>query len=208
MRRTITTLVTAFVLLIPGPALAGTEDGRTGARGARFDVEPIVQEWDFDGLPIDDGGRVGWSALLRRENGINAIAHLEDLRPGGVYTFWWVVIQEDGTFPDDIFLAGGGGRVVGRRGRATVFMSAWRGQPGITGFVPDGVNEITFASLEEPLTATVRIEIAYHGQAADAGNDLPVWLADFWTGAACPPATPNPNPTQPHCPVYFASTHG
>ncbi|MDX2378211.1 MAG: hypothetical protein QNM02_00445 [Acidimicrobiia bacterium] len=31
-------------------------------------------------------------------------------------------------------------------------------------------------------------------------------LRDFWTGSACPPATPNPNPAQPHCPVRCAAT--
>jgi hypothetical protein len=52
----------------------------------------------------------------------------------------------------------------------------------------------------------VRIEIAYHGQAEDAGDDLGTWLEDFWTGSACPPDTPNPNPAQPHCPVWYAAT--
>ncbi|MDH3683132.1 MAG: hypothetical protein OEV40_24660, partial [Acidimicrobiia bacterium] len=65
----------------------------------------------------------------------------------------------------------------------------------------------SFASLDDPTGSLVRVEIAYHGQAKDAGDDLDAWLADFWTGAECPPETPNPNPDQPHCPVWYASTH-
>ena len=55
--------------------------------------------------------------------------------------------------------------------------------------------------------AAVRVEVAYHGQVENAGDELPLWLYDFWTGDACPPETPNPNPAQPHCPVWFAATH-
>jgi hypothetical protein len=88
---------------------------------------------------------------------------------------------------------------------ALVRMRAYNGQPGIEGIPPLGGAE--WHGLTDPLNSVVRVEIAYHGQAEDAGSDLKTWLSDFWTGAACPPDTPNPNPDQPHCPVYFAATH-
>jgi len=75
-------------------------------------------------------------------------------------------------------------------------------------------------------SAEVHVEIAYHGQAADTGDELDVWLSDFWTGAACPLAFDldpggstdgvdpdgNPDPNfnkigQPHCPVAIVAIH-
>lgn len=189
-------LVLAQLVVVAGTALA---QGRT------VSTAPVVQEWDEDGT-AGDGSVIGRTRLIRSDDGLRARVSVHGLRPGGVYTFWWVVVQDDGTFPDDIFVANGAGAVVGDDGRAHVRMSARTGQASITGFAPGGT-EITFADLIDPLNATVRIEIAYHGQAADAGGDLSTWLSDFWTGTACPPATPNPNPAQPHCPVYYAATH-
>lgn len=179
----------------------------TEARGNwSVDVEPIVQEWDVDGTAIEDPPSVGAALLVRRPHSLRGAAYIEGLVPNGVYTFWWVVIQDDGTFPDDIFVARGGGKVANADGAAFSFMRARNGQPGIEGFVPDGVNEIEFASLADTTDSVVRIEAAYHGQADEASGELKTWLSDFWSGAACPPETPNPNPEQPHCPVYYAAT--
>lgn len=195
--------------LLAAPTLVTAEEDSSLAGGPRsLSFSPVVQEWDGDGDAIADPTRVGWSVLMRRNKKLNALAHIRGLEPGGVYTFWWVVVQEDGTFPDDIFVAYGASKIVGKNGRATVRMNARAGQPGISGFMPDGVNELEFASLADTRNSLVRIEIAYHGQAEDAGDDLEEWLGDFWTGTACPPDTPNPNPAQPHCPVYYAATHG
>jgi hypothetical protein len=85
-------------------------------------------------------------------------------------------------------------------------MRAYTGQPGIAGFPPLGGLE--WHALTDPLNTVVRVEIAYHGQAEDAGEDLMDWLSDFWTGSVCPvdPATPQ-GQLQPHCPVSFAATH-
>ena len=164
-----------------------------------------MREWNNDGTPAPGDERIGRSQLVRSERGLRAHLHVSGLEPGGVYTFWWVVIQDDGDFPGDIYVQQGAGRVVGRHGRTRVFMQARTGDDGIVGFPP--LEGALFGSLHDPLGSTVRVEIAYHGQAADAGDDLDAWLSDFWTGSACPPETPNPNPAQPHCPVYFASTH-
>ena len=150
---------------------------------------------------------VGWSSLRRTGDRIRATSTASGLEPGGVYTFWIIAVQEDGTFPDDIFVALGAGTIANRNGKAAVHMSARVGDESINGFKPDGVNELQFADLADTVDSVVRIEVAYHGQARDAGGDLGAWLSDFWTGTACPPGTPNPNPAQPHCPVYFAATH-
>ena len=85
-------------------------------------------------------------------------------------------------------------------------MAAYKGQQGIAGF--PAIGGFSFHELTEPLTALVRVEIAYHGQATEAGQDLESWLADFWTGSACP-IDPNTaqGAAQPHCPVNFAATH-
>jgi hypothetical protein len=113
--------------------------------------------------------------------------------------------------PDDTFVAGSGSTVVGRSGIATVTMGARAGDESIEGFLVD------FGPLDQDLrTAEVHVEIAYHGQAEDAGDRLDLWRSDFWTGSACPEAFGlNPggipgdfNPIgQPHCPVYITSVH-
>lgn len=196
-----------LALALAVPAATATSDITRATGSATIDFSPIVQEYSTDGTSVEEPPRVGGALLVRRDDRLGAVAHIQGLVPGGVYTFWWVVVQGDGTFPDDIFVARGGGKVVRTSGRATTFMRAALGQAGITGFMPDGVNEIGFASLADTTGSTVRIEIAYHGQADDAGpGEVDAWLRDFWTGAACPPATPNPNPGQPHCPVYYAAT--
>lgn len=187
-------------MLLAVPATAHAAQHPTAER------TDIVQEHDFDGTPVAEPVDVGNAMLVRRGHSLSAVASVSGLTPGGVYTFWWVVVQDDGTFPDDIHVASGSFAVVGDNGRATVAMYAELGDESISGFMPDGVNEITFDTLDDTVDSIVRIEIAYHGQAADAGADLDTWLYDFWTGTACPPQTPNPNPAQPHCPVWYAAT--
>jgi hypothetical protein len=107
--------------------------------------------------------------------------------------------------PDDVFVARGASAIAGPNGKATVHMTADTGQAGILGFPPLG--GALWHDLTYPMNSVVRVEVAYHGQAADAGADLGAWESDFWTGAACPPNLENPNPNQPHCPIYFAATH-
>lgn len=183
---------------LASPATAGTAD-----------LAPVVREHTEAGTPAPEPlEQVGWSRLVRTSAGLDAKVHVAGLQPGGVYTFWWVVVQDDGTFPDDIFVASGAGTIVGRNGKATVRMHADRGDAAIEGFEPAPGVVLEFDELHDPLGALVRVEIAYHGQAVEAGDELDAWLTDFWTGTACPPETPNPNPAQPHCPVWFAATHG
>lgn len=202
MRR-LPTLLAATLLLV------GTVLGPAGAAEGAADWSSVVREHTDAGTPAPAPlEEVGWSRLVRTADGLDAKVHVGGLLPGGVYTFWWVVVQDDGTFPDDVFVASGGGTVVGQDGEATVRMRAAAGQPSISGFEPAPGVVLTFDELRDPLGALVRVEIAYHGQVADAGDDLDTWLSDFWTGTACPPETPNPNPAQPHCPVWFAATHG
>ncbi len=186
--------------VVAGPA--------TAAPGGPQDRAPVLREYREDGTPAPEPlEQVGTSRLVRSADGLEAKVRVAGLQPGGVYTFWWVVVQDDGTFPDDIFVALGAGAVVGRSGRAAVGMDAAVGEASIGGFEPAPGVVLEFDELRDPLNALVRVEIAYHGQAEDAGDELDAWLSDFWTGAACPPDTPNPNPAQPHCPVWFAATH-
>lgn len=202
--RRVAVATVAVTALTAAPAIA--EDAEA-VQAAVVETAPVVQEHNFDGTPNADLPVVGSARLTRRPGGLSAKALVEGLTPGGVYTFWWIVVQEDGTFPDDIFVATGDGVIVDGSGRAVAYMSARRGDASITGFAPGG-DEITFADLQDTMGSLVRIEIAYHGQAEDAGADLDAWLTDFWTGSACPPDTPNPNPAQPHCPVWYAATFG
>ncbi|MGI9612407.1 MAG: hypothetical protein ACR2QO_05835 [Acidimicrobiales bacterium] len=193
----------AAIMVLAGTLVSPADAGGSHDRG-RKSREPIVREFNEDGTAASGQEIVGRSQLRRSEHGLQANVRVRGLKPGGVYTFWWVVPQGN-LFPDDIFVARGAGVVVGRNGKARVRIRAHTGQEGIAGFpVLEGAS---FASLNDPEGATVRVEIAYHGQAADAGDDLDQWLSDFWTGAECPPETPNPNPNQPHCPVWFAATH-
>lgn len=99
----------------------------------------------------------------------------------------------------------GAGRVIGHSGIAVVHMRATLGQEGIIGL--PALDGALWHEMKDPLTSTVRIEIAYHGQAEHAGSrsELKTWLSDFWSGAE--PCTANTIPDQPHCPVYMASTH-
>jgi hypothetical protein len=174
-----------------------------GSPGERAD---IVREFNVDGTAAPGTEVIGSSTLIRSASGLKATVAAEGLVPDGVYTFWLVVPHSlPPTIPDDVFVVRGGSVVVGADGKATVVMEADTGQAGILGFPPlDGA---LFHDLTDPLNSLVRVEIAYHGQVGDAGADLGTWQSDFWTGSACPPTTPNPNAAQPHCPVYFASTH-
>ena len=202
MRRLI---ITAAAILLAMPTTAVSAD-EAQPHAASQQAAQIVQEWNADGTPVAHPSATGKAYLTRHPDGLDAVARMHGLEPGGVYTFWWIVVQDDGTFPDDIFVGSGAGVIADDSGRAKVRMSAGFGDASITGFTPDGVNEIAFANLTDTEGSIVRIEVAYHGQVEDAGDEMDAWLYDFWTGEACPPNTPNPNPAQPHCPVYFAAT--
>ena len=168
---------------------------------------------------------VGKAKLIRRPDGLKATAKISGLMPGGVYTFWWVVGDAGYALPD-AFVADGGGKVIGSNGKTVVRMNAEVGQPGIHGFLDALVSNAPPTTTDpfhptfdlDPMTAEVHVEIAYHGQAADAGGDLGDWLSDFWTGDACPTGASghNPggttgahlelsNPGQPHCPVSYVA---
>lgn len=196
------------LMLIPAAMMAMSLVAMTAvnAGGDGGDRADVVREFDEDGTAADDPEVIGWSNLVRRESGLKTTVHVEGLIPGGVYTFWWVVPHSvPPTIPDDVFVALGASAVVGANGKATVRMRADTGQAGITGFPP--LEGALWHDLTDPLGAIVRVELAYHGQVEDAGDELPIWESNFWTGSACPPDTANPNPDQPHCPVYFAATH-
>jgi len=211
MRKTAIAAVTTLIMLIATSAAAAPPSSVVDSQlngGRRISVAPVVRNFDADGNA--DGSTIGGSLLVRRNRSLRAFAYARDLRPGGVYTFWWVVIPDGGVFPDDAFVARGGGTVVGDNGRAATWMRARKGQASIEGFL------IPFQPLDFNLrTAEVHVEIAYHGQAEDAGGDLNLWLSDFWSGTACPesgglnpagvPGTTANAIGQPHCPVYIAA---
>jgi hypothetical protein len=171
------------------------------------DRQSLVLEFeggDFTPGATTLGSTLGWAQLKRDHDDLKAVVHANGLKPGGVFTFWWVAVQDDATFPDDIFVALGAGAVIGQNGKATVHMTAAKGDPSIVGL--PALGGALFGDLRDPEGALVRVEAAYHGQVEDAGSDLDQWLSDFWTGSACP--TDGVNAAgQPHCPVYFAATH-
>ncbi len=186
------------------------------------DIQPIEQIFDSAGNSID-GGVVGTSKLFRHDTRMMAIANLAGLNPGGLYTFWWVVIPEGSTtHPHASFIAKGGDAVIGRNGRANVTMNAESDQQSIEGFPflatvggPD--NGLCDENLEPPpcfrpldfdiSTAEVHVEVAYHGQLSEMTDEEAEMAAgDFWTGPACP-SVGEQSETQPHCPVSFVAIH-
>jgi hypothetical protein len=186
----------AMVTLVVSPATAS-------ATASGSDRQPVEVEFDGAAEFTSGGPTLGWSQLNRRQNGLEATVHVEGLRPGGVFTFWWTIPQGD--FPGEWFVARGAGRVIGENGRATVHLSANLGDASIEGL--PALDGASFGSLSDPLGAVVRVEIAYHGQVEDAGTDLDAWLSDFWTGAACPADGDVNANEQPFCPVYIAAEH-
>lgn len=174
-------------------------------------VEPVMEMLTLDGTPVSN--TLGSSVLVRGDDGLWAKVTVDGLRPGGVYTFWWVIIPAGGSFPADAFVAGEGGRIVGPGGQATAVLTATTGDASISGF------HLPFNPLNFDLdTAEIHVEVAYHGQAEDAGSNLSTWRTDFWTGTACPSSFGlNADYAgvggdlnaggQPHCPVYIAAIH-
>jgi hypothetical protein len=110
-------------------------------------------------------------------------------------------------------VAGEGARLIGPGGQATAVLKARAGDPSIAGF------HVPFNPLDFDLgSAEVHVEVAYHGQAEDAGSNLSTWRDDFWTGTACPSSFGLNSDYvdvggdlnvggQPHCPVYIAAIH-
>ena len=163
----------------------------------------IVHFFDDSGEPIGPDV-VGKATLIRRDDALKATAQVTGLKPGGVYTFWWVV-GDFAAFPD-VFVALGNSKVVAANGKATVRMTAYAGQPSISGFIDE-----TTAPFRDTLdfdlqTAEVHVEVAYHGQIDDP-DYTSQWQADFWTGAdgLCPITGSTQAETQPHCPVSHAA---
>lgn len=191
-KSTVIMLAMAMAVATAAPASAASESG--------VDSQPLVEHYNLDGTA--SGETIGRSNLIRRSEGLKASVQASNLIPGGVYTFWWVVTPLGGEVPVDSFVALGGSSIVGSNGKATIHMKASSGESSIDGFL------LAFRSLDFDLaSADVRVEIAYHGQAADAGAELGTWLSDFWTGAACPEFG-QPNVVgQPFCPVFIGSVH-
>ena len=223
---TITTLVLALAMLTATVAMAGGKSNQDATPG---DITKHFTALDTPDIPI--GTSMGTATLTRRDDGLTATAKVEGLKPGGVYTFWWIVSDDFTDFPEGVAAVGDGARVIGKSGKATVRMNVDLGDPSIEGFfgakgwddgiawpaTPTSPFDATFDF--DPDTAEVHIEIAYHGQKEDAGGNMGKWRSDFWTGEACPEGDPVYNPggtgtpenvvnhlgTQPHCPVSYAA---
>ncbi|MGH8923561.1 MAG: hypothetical protein ACRDWA_02780 [Acidimicrobiia bacterium] len=202
--RTVITVLTALVMLLgASPAMA--------VPGGDVSVEPVIEMRTLEGTPANNV--LGTSTLVRGNDRLWAKVTVDGLRPGGVYTFWWVIIPAGGSFPDDAFVAGEGGRIISPGGQATAVLKAKAGDPSISGF------HVPFNPLDFDLgTAEIHVEVAYHGQVEDAESNLSTWRTDFWTGTACPSSFGlNPDYVgfgddvnaggQPHCPVYIAAIH-
>ena len=203
MKSVVVAVVAATLVLGASPAMA--------APRGDMSVEPVVEFLTLDGTPVSND--LGSSVLVRGDDSLWAKVKVNGLRPGGLYTFWWVIIPDGGAFPDDAFVAGEGARRIGPGGDATAVLKAKAGDPSIAGF------HVPFNTLDFDLSsAEVHVEVAYHGQAEDAGSNLSTWRTDFWTGTACPSSFGLNSDYigfggdlnaggQPHCPVYIAAIH-
>jgi len=212
MRKVLTILMAAMALslMLVAPSGAAGEQTDTQSEGSERSVDwaKVVREFDDDGTPTDGTEGIGWSRLVRTADGLKAKLFVKGLKPGGVYTFWWVVPHStDPAIPDDVFVARGKAKVIGKTGMTFVTMRARTGQQGIEGFPP--LEGAEWHPLTDPLNSVVRVEIAYHGQKKDAGTqaELDKWRSDFWTGSACPEPGGVNAAGQPFCPVYLAATH-
>lgn len=186
MKRTsiIASLVIALVLATASVALAGT----TTSRAPMYD--------DPSGT---SGNEVGWTQLHRDDDRLRATVKTSDLKPGGVYTFWWVTVPT-GNPADGVFVDLLGSTIAGQNGKATVHGSVAVGTPSID--IPFD-SFLTFVPMTNPEQAVVRVEVAYHGQ-ADSENYSDDWLLDFWTGEE-PMCSEFPGPGFNHCPIVQAS---
>jgi hypothetical protein len=195
---TITVVVLATAMLTASMAIAG---GKSNQNATSLDITKHFAALDTPDIAIGDS--VGTATLTRRDDGLTATAKVEGLKPGGVYTFWWIVSDDFADFPEGVAAVGDGARVIGKSGKATVRMNVDLGDPSIEGFFgakgwngepklggglwpagPTSPFDPTFDF--NPDTAEVHIEIAYHGQKEDAGGNIGKWRSDFWTGEACP----------------------
>jgi hypothetical protein len=86
-------IVLALGLLTASVAMARSNQGA--------EKQDIIQIFEVDepdvGEAIADPPTVGKAKLIRREEGLKATAQVTGLKPGGVYTFWWLVGPQDST---------------------------------------------------------------------------------------------------------------
>ena len=203
-------LVAAIVIAVAAAiALSGGGDD-----GEWTTVDMLVEYSEQDGAPIphDEQPSRGTVRARRLPDRIEAEVDMRGLIPGGVYSFWLAVWQEVDEPSTAAFLASGGGAVADEDGVITSGrMSATVGTMATAGWVLDGVEQV-FAPLHSPLQNTMRVEVVYHGQADKAGDQLDLWLNDFWTGdpevCAEPVGTLGTGivPSLPYCAGYYGAT--
>lgn len=182
------------------------------------EVAPMLREFAETGeaIPFEEQPEAGEVTLERSADGLTADIEMDGLEPGGVYTFWLVAKQgEDPKFPEDIFVNDGIGLVASDDGTASLTMRSSTGDQSIPGFYVEELGGAAeFDDLTDPENADVRVEVVYHGQADVAGDDLDVWLSDFWSGD--PDVCANPLgtlgtgavPDHPYCAGYWAASFG
>lgn len=81
--------------------LALTLAASAGAEGATQSTSPI---YPFVNPNVILGGD---SMLVRNDNGLTAVAHLEGLNPGGAYTMYWLIFNNPAACTHPVFTAGG-----------------------------------------------------------------------------------------------------
>lgn len=161
----------------------------------------IVHTVTFDGL-YDAVETVGHSNLVRHDDGIILQLSTSKLIPGGVYTYWWIV--ED---PDGLMIAWAYGAVAGPNGKTALNLMLPAGAAGIADNPAVHLDQGA-PGMNDPLGATVAVEIVYHGQADDPGV-TDEWFTTFWVGNAevcsidfsAPPAPVPPSPNGLTCPT-------
>lgn len=164
-------------------------------------------------VDVVDDRTTGWSQLHRSERGLRATVHTSDLEPGGAYTIWWVVLDLSQNPPEILYVDHLAGFVAGRNGKHTVHASTAVGDLGIDISEPLGmpgpINVGGDLTADEVANGYVEYHVVYHGQADGAGDELDLWLSNFWSGDddVCDIVEPPPGPPFEVCELVQVSGH-
>lgn len=163
-------------------------------------------------MAVPGSAETGWSQLHRTERGLRATVHTSGLEPGGAYTIWWVVLDPSSDDPI-LYVDHLAGFVAGPNGKQTVHSSTAVGDVGIDISepldVPGPVHVGEDLTADEAMNGLVEYHIVYHGQADTAGDDLDLWLSNFWSGDedVCDILEPPPGPPFEVCELVQLSAH-
>lgn len=148
-----------------------------------IDSEALVETFTRNGL-YETVEVVGESELERKEDEIEIEIETSALVPGGVYSFWWVLLNdpENGSGLSVLWATGA---IADEDGEIEVEVELKVGPEGIEGnpMVGSVYDFLVGDGLTNPFGARVEIQIVYHGQEEEAPKaELNDWLTTFWIG--------------------------